>query len=483
MTNKLCWAMTVSSLVFLAACGSDDLPGNNPPSIGSFDVSENSGAAPLDVAFSWNISDPDGDALTCVLDFGDDSETATVENCTSSSTQPHTYTSEDTYTATLTVSDGEGDDSSDVQITVGDPPPPPPPSTNCDEPNNSTPETACPLELGDTQSALVEADGDIDFYRFSTDETGVATVSIASLPDGVSFTVDIFDAQRNKIAERRFLSNNPVNFPILSEESTFFVRMEGNRASSDPYEISVTFDDSDAYELNNTPEDAKEIPLNQTIQADIYGIVYTTDNSDPLDKDFFFYETSEPGVTRILLSSVPNVSVLRMRILDENNQPIRNYIPVSSNNTGEFLIISEPGKFFVEIVSSSATGTTESYDLRTDFTLDANEPNNNPESATQISGDTVEGAIYGFDLGNNLDTDYYTFTASQAGKITLSSVPTGSLMKIKVTTASAQPVCESPFISAGQIGECDFSGGDTYIVQVTSTESNPERYTINVTTN
>jgi PKD repeat protein len=91
--------------ILLTACP----PTNKPPTIAAFQGTPSSGSAPLTVTFSWTISDPDGDTLTCKLDVNNDGTFEfTISNCTSSSTQQNTYASTDTYTARLQIDDGKG---------------------------------------------------------------------------------------------------------------------------------------------------------------------------------------------------------------------------------------------------------------------------------------------------------------------------------------------------------------------------------------
>ncbi|WP_415281128.1 PQQ-dependent sugar dehydrogenase [Candidatus Nitrososphaera sp. FF02] len=75
------------------------------------------GIPPLAVNFDASGStDPDGDALAYLWDFGDNASGSGV-------TAAHTYSSAGQYVATLTVSDDNGSqDSSTVSITVGNPP-------------------------------------------------------------------------------------------------------------------------------------------------------------------------------------------------------------------------------------------------------------------------------------------------------------------------------------------------------------------------
>lgn len=81
--------------------------GNRSPVIAAFAASNPTGAVPLTTAFSWSISDPDGDPLTCLLDSdGDLVVDHTVVGCTSSSVRADTVPSPGAVSASLRVSDG-----------------------------------------------------------------------------------------------------------------------------------------------------------------------------------------------------------------------------------------------------------------------------------------------------------------------------------------------------------------------------------------
>ncbi len=83
--------------------------GNNPPTINSFTANPDTGYAPLTVVFSWNVSDPDGDTLTCYLDVDNNgTNNYTINDCANNTSQSHTYNTVGIYTAKLTVDDGNG---------------------------------------------------------------------------------------------------------------------------------------------------------------------------------------------------------------------------------------------------------------------------------------------------------------------------------------------------------------------------------------
>jgi PKD repeat protein len=88
------------------------------PPVASISSSPNAGLAPLTVQFSSaGSSDPYGLALNYSWDFGDGSPLSTATN------PSHIYTTNGTYTATLTVSNGTQNASTSIQEVVGSTPP------------------------------------------------------------------------------------------------------------------------------------------------------------------------------------------------------------------------------------------------------------------------------------------------------------------------------------------------------------------------
>jgi len=106
-----------------------DPPGNQAPVV-QVAALPTGGEAPLEVQFSATIGDPDGDAMTYEWDFDDGSPTKTGSASKKSTIKTeHTYTSAGTYEATLTVSDGKGESTTEsVTVVVGNPPANQPPT-------------------------------------------------------------------------------------------------------------------------------------------------------------------------------------------------------------------------------------------------------------------------------------------------------------------------------------------------------------------
>lgn len=83
------------------------VPTNGAPVINGVSVTPSDGTAPLLTTIAWDVTDADGDALSCLVDFGD-GDSQFVDPCDAVDDVQHTYTAPGHYTVTLTVSDGKG---------------------------------------------------------------------------------------------------------------------------------------------------------------------------------------------------------------------------------------------------------------------------------------------------------------------------------------------------------------------------------------
>ncbi len=94
-------------------------PPNYPPSVDSFFANPLKGSVPLEVTFSWKVSDKDGDKLTCVLNPGDGNNVYIVDSCEKKTTIKHTYKSEGSFTVKFTVTDPMGSSvSKEIKVDV-----------------------------------------------------------------------------------------------------------------------------------------------------------------------------------------------------------------------------------------------------------------------------------------------------------------------------------------------------------------------------
>ncbi|PCI58586.1 MAG: pullulanase [Gammaproteobacteria bacterium] len=104
----LCTALSIG----LVACGGGGStaptptppPANKAPTVSSF-TSQISTTSSLEVTFSWAVSDADNDALSCVLNPGNNVDSVNISDCKTTTTTTVTYPSAGDFTANLSVSD------------------------------------------------------------------------------------------------------------------------------------------------------------------------------------------------------------------------------------------------------------------------------------------------------------------------------------------------------------------------------------------
>lgn len=101
--------------ILLSACGggggtsdtkspSQPTPQNSAPVISSF-AAQISSDNPLEVTFTWSVSDPNGDALSCVLNPGNQQANIEIADCISSQSSTVAYSNAGTVNVSLTVTD------------------------------------------------------------------------------------------------------------------------------------------------------------------------------------------------------------------------------------------------------------------------------------------------------------------------------------------------------------------------------------------
>lgn len=112
----------VASAVAVAATSCAPGPTTpGPPVIHSFAATRTAGPAPLTTTFTWNVSDPESDPLSCALDTdGDGTFEIEIPHCSSAVARAVTFDTPGTRSARLRISDGTDTVSSTpLSVTAG----------------------------------------------------------------------------------------------------------------------------------------------------------------------------------------------------------------------------------------------------------------------------------------------------------------------------------------------------------------------------
>lgn len=173
--------------------------GPNQPPVAAFVTNAIEGTAPLAVTFDASISsDPDEDPLTYSWDFGDGSTGSGV-------IFTHTYTTTGTFTAILTVSDGQASSQTSIGIKVNSPNSPPLLAFSA----NPTSGTA-PLVVSFDASATVDPEDDPLTYNWSFGDgnsgTGATTSHTFENPGVYTVSISVSDGE--------FTSQGSINITV-----------------------------------------------------------------------------------------------------------------------------------------------------------------------------------------------------------------------------------------------------------------------------
>jgi PKD repeat protein len=238
-------------------------------------ASHNAGKAPLTVQFSAaGSSDPYGQALSYSWDFGDGSPVATTAN------PSHIYTTNGTYTATLTVSDGSQSGTATAQVFVGH---------NAPNVTITSPTVTAQYNAGDT----------ITFSGTATDQTdGVLPAS------AYTWQVDFYN---HGIAQPFYTYEAPHPFygPITGVTSgSFQIPTDLSNAHGTFYRITLTVTDSLGIS-RVVKRDIQPHLTNWTVNTNVAGAAFVVDGAWHTGT----YTTSDVVGVLHVLSGVPTLMV------------------------------------------------------------------------------------------------------------------------------------------------------------------------------
>ncbi len=234
--------------------------------------------------------------------------------------------------------------------------------------NNSF-STATPIDFDETQTADIFDTGDQDYYSIEVESPGVIEILLSDIPGSLVYWIDLFNPLQQEITDDSGNATSPaVVRRLICEPGTYFIRVSesGNNASStNPYQLTVSFNSDDAYECNNTFGAA--IPINPClpIQANILPAG---------DQDCFDLNISEAGSYSLSLTNVPGNISFDAKVFDEFGSEIADN-PTSAAGASVLLdfAINSPGTYTVCVDANSSSAFNENL-----YTLTFNDIPCNP---------------------------------------------------------------------------------------------------------
>ncbi|NOX92980.1 MAG: hypothetical protein GXP18_11180 [Gammaproteobacteria bacterium] len=227
---------------------------NAPPQIDSFNATPDAPKTGDAVTFGWNISDMDGNTLTCKLDIdADGTNDYTINDCANDTPQAHTYTQAGTYKVRLTVEDGANSPVlTEIDLTVSSAPPVISEFTASPDPAYSTVATTFYWQVsdpeGDTLTCMLDIDNDgTDDYTiddcaniasrehtYATSNSYTARLTVRDSANDTQATVSL-------TVKPHLLLDVTVDGPVNADGRAFYTMTVSNVSAAPITDVSVVY--------------------------------------------------------------------------------------------------------------------------------------------------------------------------------------------------------------------------------------------------
>lgn len=343
------------------------------------------------------------------------------------------------------------------------------------EPNNNFGQAQL-INLNTTINGQVNIAYDEDFFKFNVTESGVIELKVLFVPSDIDLDAKIYKPTQEQIRGANYSGGQTYSIEVSSCDigEHFLLLSDGdndfNSISQYSFRVEFTpFSTTDIHECSNeTFSEAALIDFDTTIEATV--APYFDSSPQILDKDYYKFNTPEPGMIILNVLNVPSNIDLDGHIYKPTLEEIRTknassgesyIIEVSTCEIGEhFLLLSDGDDEF---------NSDEQYSFRMSFKpfslMDNCECENESFSDACLIeiGETVEAVIAPWFDNDPLltDKDYYKFNIQEPGIITLNvqNVPDN----IDLDGHIYKPTLE-------EIRSKNASTGEDYIIEVSTCE-------------
>lgn len=283
----------------------------------------------------------------------------------------------------------------------------PTPDTN--EPNDVIGDSTW-IWSGQIINGYISPSGDVDFYEFYADHSGILRLEFLEVPEDMRTRVDIYDKNGNWIT-RKDASNSGDSMIFekdIAGPGDYYMAvldLEG-KAHSAGYSFEFEFEEAlDLNESNDVIGDATHIEFDQILENYI---------SPAGDVDFYKFCVDHSGILRADLFEVPEDMRARIDIYGKNFNWITRK---DATNPGDSLTfekgLSGPGCYYAAVsdLQKEAHSAGYSIEFAFDEAPDTNEPNDVIGDAADTElGESVEGYIC-----PGGDVDFYKIYVSSPG--------------------------------------------------------------------
>jgi hypothetical protein len=299
------------------------------------------------------------------------------------------------------------------------------PVVDGNEPNGEIGD-ATEIDFGQAANGYIFTKGDVDFYKFYVNSTGILDVVLEGVPDDMRSRIDFYGKNFNWIT--RVDASNPGDLVTLSLDLSspgwYYVGILdlAGQSHNVPYSFRPEFEQVlDEDEPDGEIGDATEIGFGDLVSGHIF---------PRADGDFYRFNVPSPGILEVKLTDSPDDMKTRIDFYGKNYNWITRK---DASNPGDLvtlsLDLSSPGWYHVGIVDLEGKSHNVQYAFTPTFepVVDGNEPNNEIGDAAETSfGEVASGLI--FPKG---DADFYKLWAA-SGKLEVELTDSPDDMKARI---------------------------------------------------
>ena len=275
------------------------------------------------------------------------------------------------------------------------------------------------LTVGTAVKGQLSSSSDVDYFKFTSDGSGTATVSfdspLNSSLDYFRFTV--FDANGTNLGA--YSTGRDLSADLgISSAGTYYVSLDspGYYHTDDQYSLTVSLasGSSAGYESesNSSTSSADSLTLGTAIKGQL---------SSSSDVDYYKFTADGSGTVTISLDSPlsSSLSYFRFTLYDDSGNDLGSYS--TGKDLSVDLGISSAGTYYIKLDSPSYYHTDKQYSLTASFATGSSDGFESESNDTRSSADslTVGTAVKG-QLSSSSDVDYFKFTSDGSGTATVS---------------------------------------------------------------